>query len=49
MATATLPKFTNNVRLDEHWILVRLPIQPLCPLPRVGELNTAEAVTDLYR
>lgn len=47
-AATTIPRLTNNVRLDEHWILVRLPIAPAMPLPKVGDLNTAKAVAGLY-
>lgn len=48
-ATATdLPRLTTRVRLDEHWVLVRLPIVQPMPLPKVGDLNTAQAVRGLY-
>lgn len=48
MTTATIPRLTNNVRLDEAWVLVRLPIARPLPLPKVGNLNSAEAVSALY-
>lgn len=47
-ATSTIPRLQTNVRLDEHWVLVRLPIVPPMPLPKVGELNTSQAVANLY-
>ena len=46
--TATIPRLKNNLRLDEHWVLVRIPIAPPMPLPQVGELNTSQAVANLY-
>lgn len=48
MTTNTLPALTTNIRLDEHWVLVRLPILPPMPLPRVGQLNSSQAVRSLY-
>lgn len=49
MTTIVLDRTATHVRLDEHWVLVRLPVvQPMAP-PRVGPLNSAEAVSALYR
>lgn len=44
----TIPRLATHVRLDEHWILLRLPVAQPLPLPPVGALNTAEAVRHLY-
>lgn len=49
MANVVLDRTVNHVRLDEHWVLVRLPIVRPMPLPCVGPLNSAEAVSELYR
>lgn len=38
----------QRVRIDERWVLVRLPIARPMPIPCVGRVNTAEAVADLY-
>lgn len=47
-STATIPRLKNNLRLDEHWVLVRLPLVPPMPLPKIGDINTAAAVSNLY-
>jgi hypothetical protein len=48
MTTLVLPPTANHVRIDERWVLVRLPIARPMPLPPVGQLNSAEAVSALY-
>lgn len=48
MAALVLDRTATHVRIDEHWILVRIPLARPLPLPNVGPLNSAEAVSALY-
>lgn len=48
MTTLVLDRTATHVRLDDRWVLMRFPLARPMPLPPVGDLNSAEAVSALY-
>lgn len=48
MEALVLDRTVNHVRIDEHWVLVRIPLARPIALPPLGDLNTSEAVGALY-
>jgi hypothetical protein len=49
MANIVLDRTVNHVRLDDLWVIERIPVARPMALPSVGPLNSAEAVSTLYR